>query len=426
MSKTSKYILFTLLLLAVWELPLFAAHRSGYDIHLTLSGASIGKVALGLQTTNDVVIIDSLPKINKGSYLFTGKKSLAPGQYTFIQNGRRLFNFLISFDQYTDLHFYTHVENGRTTNVKVQGDAENQAYLEFQRFIQDANRLPHLSQVDINRIDHYTDSVARRYPNTLLSIIAHNISKPPLPQYMALHDRRVLHTSILPIRLQNFFTNIVPPQPELVIPQIDSILNRCTDPLVKEWCGEFLLGYFFSSPIMGMENVAIHIAKKYTEGQIQSSHPELIAELSSYVSFNEHSLVGMAAPELNLPDLDGNKRSLRDVGTAYTILLFYDEDCPICREEIPLIEQLYQQYKSRRVQVYAVYTQDRYQAWREYALTLNSEWVHVWDPDFSSGFHKLYGVTGTPKIYLLDRNKTIVGRGIDASVLQQILSYQLD
>ena len=416
----------TLCMVTAWGVQLTAASKGGYEIVLSLTGSSGAKVALALQTTDQVVVIDSLPKYRKGEYRFKGKRSLVPGQYTFLHNGRRLFNFLVSYEQKVNLRFMAIVENGRTTEVTVQGDDENRAYMEFQRFIQDANRKPNLVEADIQRIDRYTDSIARRYPHSLLAIIARNISTPPLPQYMALHDRRVLNTSILPIRLQSFFTNYVLPRPEAIIPQIDSILNRCTDPLVKEWCGTFLLSHFLSSNIMGMENAVIHVAKKYLNGEIKSADADLLSEIESYVSFNQRSLVGMDAPELLLPNPQGEPISLRGLHANYTILLFYDEDCPICQEEIPNIENVYQRYKSHNILVYAVYTQDRSQAWREYIRTLNPEWIHVWDPDFSSAFHKLYNVTGTPKLYLLDRNKIIIGRGIDAHVLQQILSYQLD
>ena len=412
-------------LLSIWGTPCLA-QNSGYAIRLTLSGNSTGKVALALQTTNNVVIIDSLPVLNGSSLLFLGNQSLTPGQYTFLQNNRRLFNFLISFERKVDLQFTAKVENGRTTELTAEGDAENSAYMEFQRFIQDANRNPNLTENDIRKIDRYTDSIARRFPNTLLAIIANNISTPPLPQYMALGDKRVLHTSILPVRLQSFFTNVVPPQPDLVIPQIDSILRRCTDPAVKEWCGEFLLGFFLSSNIMGMENAALHVAKKYLSSELKTSDNDLLFEIENYVSFNEHSLLGMNAPELLLPNAQGQFVSLNKLVADYTILLFYDEDCPICQEELPEIDKVYKQYKAKNVRVYAVYTQDRFEAWRRYAQTLNPEWIQVWDPDFTSGFHKLYNVTGTPKIYLLDRNKKIIGRGIDADVLQQILSYHLD
>ena len=424
--KAVKYFIVSICLLAAWGIQLSAAGKSGYSITLTLSGNHSGKLSLALQTTDKMVTIDSLPFMQNGSYHFTGQRSLAPGQYAFIQNGRRLFHFLVSVEQYTDLRFNARVENGRTSEIKAIGDPENEAYIELQRFVQDMNRRQNLTQADINSIDRYTDSIARRYPNTVLSIIARNISTPPLPEYMALNDRRVLNTSILPIRLQSFFTNVVPPQSELILPQIDSILKRSTDPAVKEWCGMFMLNYFLSSNIMGMENVSIYIAKKFLNGEIKTNDKELISDLEGYVAFNEHSLVGMPAPELLLPNPQGTRISLRRIDAEYTILLFFDEDCPFCVEELPEIDKVYQQYKSKKIRVYAVYTQDHYEAWRKYILTLNPEWIHVWDPDFSSGFHRLYNVTATPMIYLLDRDKTIIGRGLDADVLQQVLSYFLD
>ena len=414
------------LLLAMIGSPCATHGQGGYHIELTLVGAQSGKVVMALQTTEQLVVVDSLPLFSNGSYRFQGSQRLAPGQYTFIQNDRRLFNFLISFEKDVHLQFNVRIDNGRTTEITANGDEENEAYIRFQRFIQDTNRKPNLTETDISNIDRYTDSLVRQYPNTLLAIIASNISTPPLPQYMFLNDRRVLHTSILPIRIQSFFTNVVPPQPEFVIPQIDTILTRCTDPYVKEWCGAFMLNYFLSSNIMGMENAAIHIAKKYINGEIKPPHSDLIAELNTYVSFNEHSLIGMPAPELYLPNAEGRRTSLRNLDARFVILLFYDEDCPVCREVMPEIDLTYRQFRSNNVKVYAVYTQDRYHAWRQYALSLNPEWISVWDPDFSSRFHQLYNVTGTPKIYLLDQNKTIIARGVDPYVLQQILSYQLN
>jgi len=385
------------------------------------------KVTLALQNADKIVVINSTPVVKSGTYRFEDKQTLAPGQYIFLLNGKRLFNFLISSEKWVDLQFSAKIEHGRATQITAKGDKENNAYIEFQRFIQEANRNPNtpLSEYDISQIDRYADSIAKRFPNTVLALIANFTSKPPHPKYMALHDPRVLNTSYLPLLMRNYFTNLVSDHSYSVIPQVDSILNRCTNPLVKEWCGEFLLNYFFSSNIMGMENVTVHIAKKYLDGELKASDNEMLAELWNYVAFNERCLLGMPAPELRLPDLSNQLKSLRDIRANYTILLFYDDDCPICREEIPKINEIYRQYRTKGVAVYAVYTQDRYNMWRNYTQNLN-EWIHVWDPYFASGFHRLYNVTGTPKLYLLDRNKTIIGRGIDSEILQQLLTFYIN
>ena len=424
--RTNRYIVVAMTLLGALGFQCSATAQSGYQISLTLSGNQNGKVEMALQTTDKMIIIDSLPNVIDGTYHFTGNQPLTPGQYAFLQNGRRLFHFLISFEEMVNLQFSALVENGQTSQLSVLNDPENEAYIKLQRFIQDVNRKSNPSEADFLSVDRYTDSISLLFPNSILSIIARNISTPPLPQYMALHDKRVLNTSLLPLRLQSFFTNVVSPQPDKIIPQIDSILNYSTDPLVKDWCGTFLLSYFLSSNIMGMEKVAIHIAKKYIDGEIKNNDQDFLHDLEAFVSFNENSLIGLPAPELLLPDADGQLISLRNLDANYTILLFYDENCPICLEELPEIDQVVQQYKSHNIKVYAVYTQDRYEAWRTYVLTLNPEWTFVWDPQFSSGFHKLYNVTGTPTVYLLDKDKIIIGREMDALVLQEMLSYYLN
>ena len=401
-----------------------ACKKAGYEIYLRIDGNRAGKVALAIQHGDQTHIIDSLPTMKRGIYRFKAPKPLIPGQYLFIQNDQKLFYFLVSFERHTKLSFTAELHEGGTRHVTAAGDPENEAYFQMQRFLQDLNQKQLFTPEDVAQTDRYTDSIAAQHPNTLLAIIAQNISKPPLPSFMALNDPRVVYTSILPVRIRSLFTHIVPPHPDWVIPQVDDILERCTDPLVKAYCGEFLLHYFLSSPIMGMENAAVHIAKKYLSGELPTSNETLLMELDNYVAFNESSLMGKTAPELYLPNADGYYVSLRKVESNYTILLFYDEDCAACKELMPLLCQVYEQHRSKGVAVYAVYTQDRRQAWLNYAATLPVGWIHVWDPDFSSGFHKWYHVTGTPRLFLLDRYKTIIGREIDASILDRILSHQ--
>jgi hypothetical protein len=45
----------------------------------------------------------------------------------------------------------------------------------------------------------------------------------------------------------------------------------------------------------------------------------------------------------------------------------------------------------------------------------------VYDPDFSSGFHMLYNVMKTPQMFLLDKEKRIIGRGLDTDALKELL-----
>jgi len=74
-----------------------------------------------------------------------------------------------------------------------------------------------------------------------------------------------------------------------------------------------------------------------------------------------------------------------------------------------------------------VLTQNNRDKWmkamQEYKIL---EWTNVWDPTNSSNFRKLYDVTSTPIIYILDKNKKIVAKRLDVESSLKFLKAQLN
>jgi len=52
------------------------------------------------------------------------------------------------------------------------------------------------------------------------------------------------------------------------------------------------------------------------------------------------------------------------------------------------------------------------------------DWISVWDPDMSSGFQEKFNVRSTPKIFLLDKDKIIIGRDLNTENLEELLTNQ--
>ncbi len=67
-----------------------------------------------------------------------------------------------------------------------------------------------------------------------------------------------------------------------------------------------------------------------------------------------NAVVGNPAPDFTLADLDGNQVSLSDFRGKTVFINFWATWCPACREEMPEIEALYQQYKDKGVVVLGV------------------------------------------------------------------------
>ncbi len=64
---------------------------------------------------------------------------------------------------------------------------------------------------------------------------------------------------------------------------------------------------------------------------------------------------GRPAPDFTLIDLDGNQVSLSDFRGKTVFLNFWATRCPPCREEMPEIEAIHQEYKDKDVVVIGIH-----------------------------------------------------------------------
>ncbi len=81
-------------------------------------------------------------------------------------------------------------------------------------------------------------------------------------------------------------------------------------------------------------------------------------------------------------------------------------------------------YKIRFYAVNIGANAEQWKEWRDGRLDIraeNTEIVHLWDPEVTSDYQMKYGVVKTPRVFLLDKDGVIVGRGLDADALVQLL-----
>lgn len=423
--------------------PLFLAVT--YSIALCLNGGSTHPVILAVQQGEHVIPLDTLRPDNRGCLRFEGGCVLEPGQYMFIQENKRLFNFLISAGEPLNIAFTASIRNGRTEEIRVEGSEENNTYIRFYRFLQEKyarandileqNTDPEKALVEVERLEatirEYTSFLASQFEGQMLGIIAKNVFTPLVPpEASTLHyldnidftDPRILNTSILPLRLSEYFTRILPPVPDTVILHADRILKGDIHPMVKRYAAQYFFRLFFGSEVMGMETAAVHMARNWLLADTSLCDDIAVRlEMETFVRFNSQCLTGMPAPALDLPDACGNIRPLHASPTRYTVVVFFEDNCPACSEALLQLVNMSERHQEQDLTFYAVYTQDRKEILSRYADFFPQNWITVWDPDFTSGFHEKYNVRSTPRIYLLDRNKTIIGRDLDPGTLEQLL-----
>jgi thiol-disulfide isomerase/thioredoxin/Cu/Ag efflux protein CusF len=117
------------------------------------------------------------------------------------------------------------------------------------------------------------------------------------------------------------------------------------------------------------------------------------------------------APDFALPTLSGETIRLSDLRGKVVLLNFWATWCVPCRTEMPTLEELYQRYKERGLEVVAVNLDALSTAGveaflKEVAVTFRI----VLDPSWSAA--QVYRVLGLPTTYLIDRVGNVVVREI--------------
>ncbi|MEN6618360.1 MAG: redoxin domain-containing protein [Rikenellaceae bacterium] len=249
-------------------------------------------------------------------------------------------------------------------------------------------------------------------------------------------DRIAVQSDSNTVKLDGYidsYLSMTPPHRDSLIKACDYLISFSKDSLIQSHITQYLFDKFYSSKLMGMESVAIHIARNYyLNGKLVWPDKVGLIALKIFVDFNENSLLGMDAPELNLKDLQGNTISLRGVVSNYILVFFFDDQCSTCKKMFPLIKDIVKNHESNGVMVYAVYTESNRDNFLKFVeqefpdIVSRKNWIFTWDPEFKSNFHKLYNVMKTPQMFLLDKRKVIIGRNLDDKALEQLLSKEIE
>ena len=122
--------------------------------------------------------------------------------------------------------------------------------------------------------------------------------------------------------------------------------------------------------------------------------------------------VGMAAPEISLPDPSGKVRSLSALKGKVVLLDFWASWCGPCRKANPHVVEMYNKYKSKGFEVFSVSLDrpDGKEKWMDAIKQDGLVWAnHVSDLKFwESAPAALYGVRSIPKTFLIGKDGKIV------------------
>ena len=104
-----------------------------------------------------------------------------------------------------------------------------------------------------------------------------------------------------------------------------------------------------------------------------------------------HAIAGGTSPNFSTSDLSGKKVSLSDFGARPVLLSFWATWCTVCRDELPALQRLQDQYRSVGLSVLLVnYRETSSTRMRDYLSGLQVNLQSVIDPD--GAIASAYGV----------------------------------
>ncbi|MBP1613888.1 MAG: resA 8 [Bacteroidetes bacterium] len=152
---------------------------------------------------------------------------------------------------------------------------------------------------------------------------------------------------------------------------------------------------------------------------------ESILQLKELVSVAKKSAVGQKFVDFSMLTPDGKPMKLSDyAGKGKVVLVdFWASWCGPCRQEMPNLVKAYAKYKSKGFEIVGVSLDKDGQSWKDGIAQLNITWPQMSDLKFwDSEGSKLYAIRSIPHVVLIDKDGTIIARGLHGEELQAKLA----
>ena len=462
-------IIFTLIL-AAFSLGTYA---QSYRIVLQTPNYKSGLAYLTYHMGKNLNVEDSAAVSNNGTAIFTGTKKLIPGIYAVVFPGKSLSaDFLVDKEQQIQIK----ADTADLTKMQVTGSPANDIFQEYKKFVAvkgaqlQKERMAYMQSrtkadsvlheatyISFNKeLNAYRDNIVKNQSASMMAALLTAMREPPFPtkvpkthqdslenyNFYKSHywdgitfmDERILRTPFFLPKLERYYREVIPQAADSIIKDIDyKLLLARSAPELYKFLLNWITDEYLNPKYMGQDAIFVHLFEKYhSKGLSPWLNEKQMETITRRAYMQMSNLIGEKAANLEMIDGKGRPAPLYDVKADYTVVVFWDPTCGHCKEELPKIDSIYRSsWKDYNVKIYAVLTENHVPEWNAYIKEHNiSDWTHVYQTkDMAdaervanrAGFRQLYDITQTPILYLLDKEKRIVGKKLTWLQLNDLL-----
>lgn len=266
-----------------------------------------------------------------------------------------------------------------------------------------------------------------------------------------LKNDAITRTPLFHKKLESYLSKEVLIQvPDTISTYADKLIAKTDD---DSFLFQYIVAHITSkseqSPMMGMENVFVHMVDKYY-GSSPTRTPWMgednLKKVIERAGEIKPTMIGSKAPRLCLPDsTEKNWIDLYELEADYKIVYFWEPTCGHCKKSTPKLQELYEKkFKERNIEIYAVGKAmgGDFELWKKFISQKGLMFTNVGMTKTvyeeaqenayfilrdhnttleSLNYTKTYDVASTPRIFVLDKDNTILYKRISIAQLEEIL-----
>ena len=232
---------------------------------------------------------------------------------------------------------------------------------------------------------------------------------------------------VLASQLDFYFDKMVAPLPDSITLEITRLIDRTSDNTdLRDFILWHLLEKYEHPEYMSQDQVFVWLYDQYfSQLEIKDLHETNLAMIQEKAERLRRLALFNVAPDIRI----GDSINLHSVESEYTVLFFYDHDCDVCRQEMQDLNSVSAVHSEITVLAIDMNPDSAGESSAGFAIRPKGDgdlkspiqYRRITNPSELIALTDTYDIESKPLIYVLDKDKRIIAKKIQAKQIPLVL-----